>query len=1360
MKQLRAPAGTLRLADPLNVPRSSFSLRTFLLLFVLGRLSTVIAEHLPPGVEHAPHQVRAEGCAPATGKSELDLNNVRALVETGGNMWQDRGASKPSYEVPKTLDRSGPDPIFAGALWLGGRSPDNVLKLAAVTYRAQGNDFWPGPLTTDGNASITGDQCSTYDEVWKTHRQDVERHVAYERCKRDPLCNEAVEFPGYVIPPVFMKWPAHGNTALGESRFLAPFFDFDDDDQYDPEDGDAPGYNLDPTVECNGIDRNDAVPLFGDQNLWWVFNDNGNAHTETDGRAIGMEVRAQAFAFATNDEVNNMTFYNYQLINQGTQTLLNTYFGQWVDADIGCANDDYVGCDVQRGLAYAYNGQAVDDDCNGNPGYGTQPPALGIDFFQGPYQDPDGVDNPLTSNYADAVAQNGIPYEGLGVGYGDGIADNERYGMRAFIYYNGGGGGQGDPELAVEYYNYMQAHWLDNSPMLYGGSGHFSDPEADPNTPTSYMFPGNSDPLGWATGGVVQDEWTEEGSGNEENDRRLFQSAGPFRLDPGAVNNLTVGVVWARATTGGPFASVQQMRIADDKAQALFDNCFKLLDGPDAPQMTHQELDREVILYLGNPGGNNVGEGYAQVDPIIPDYYTVNDTDTVITDRVYRFQGYQLYQLKDATVSVDQLNDVNVARLVFQSDRKDGIGQLINYINNEQIGLPVPTEMVNGADDGILHSVRITEDKFAQGDVRLVNFRTYYFMAIAYAHNEWRAYNPVERSGQAYPYLASRKAYNGAGITSIAVVPHKPVPEAFGTVQQAQYGDEPPITRVEGQGHGALPILIDEVTERAIVNSADGRVDEVTYKAGLGPVRVRVIDPLRVPAAEFELRFTNMTADDVPGSDWVLTNLATGDSVTSQRSIAVAEDQLIPQWGLSVMIEQSTWDTVFFQRDNFVGLEREVNIRPVQGELMFEDVDKDWLTGLVDEDGPVPFNWIRGGTEWNTDSGGYDLHDDRPGFDLDEAYEQLLGGTWAPFALAGEREFQPNSPAVLDIVKNSFDLRTLPDVLVVFTPDRDKWSRCPVLEMQQNAALAGGTPKLWLRSAPSVDKNGDPDGTGTGMGWFPGYAIDPGTGERLNIGFGEDSHMVGENGNDMQWNPTSRLMTDLGVPLIGGQHWVFVWRNERRTDATANRVPQYDEGAYIQQSLQSGTFLGRQRVWNAIAWVGSTLLAEGHSLLECEARVRLNVARPYEPYTQPFASYVPAIDPHLNDGMPLYRFNTLGLAVQTMQQPVAEEALGIIGVVPNPYYAFSGYETDRLDNQIKFVNLPQRCTISIYGVSGTLIRRLTKDNGLTYMDWDLLNSSSVPIAGGTYLCHVEAPGLGERVLKWFGVMRPVDLQSF
>ena len=57
------------------------------------------------------------------------------------------------------------------------------------------------------------------------------------------------------------------------------------------------------------------------------------------------------------------------------------------------------------------------------------PPAVGVDFFEGPYQDADGIDNAIGIGFNEAVRGNGI-------GYGDGIADNERFGMRSFLYMN------------------------------------------------------------------------------------------------------------------------------------------------------------------------------------------------------------------------------------------------------------------------------------------------------------------------------------------------------------------------------------------------------------------------------------------------------------------------------------------------------------------------------------------------------------------------------------------------------------------------------------------------------------------------------------------------------------------------------------------------------------------------------------------------------------------------------------------------------------------------------------------------------------------------------------------------------------
>lgn len=50
-----------------------------------------------------------------------------------------------------------------------------------------------------------------------------------------------------------------------------------------------------------------------------------------------MEVQVQAFAYATNDEINDMTFQRYKLINRAIEDIDSTYFAMWTDPDLGCA---------------------------------------------------------------------------------------------------------------------------------------------------------------------------------------------------------------------------------------------------------------------------------------------------------------------------------------------------------------------------------------------------------------------------------------------------------------------------------------------------------------------------------------------------------------------------------------------------------------------------------------------------------------------------------------------------------------------------------------------------------------------------------------------------------------------------------------------------------------------------------------------------------------------------------------------------------------------------------------------------------------------------------------------------------------
>ena len=83
-----------------------------------------------------------------------------------------------------------------------------------------------------------------------------------------------------------------------------------------------------------------------------------------------------------------------------------------------------------------------------------------------------------------------------------------------------------------------------------------------------------------------------------------------------------------------------------------------------------------------------------------------------------------------------------------------------------------------------------------------------------------------------------------------------------------------------------------------------------------------------------------------------------------------------------------------------------------------------------------------------------------------------------------------------------------------------------------------------------------------------------------------------------------------------------------------------------------------------------------------------------------------------------------------------------------------------LTTELKIINLPNTCTISIYSINGSLINQIKKDNDAPEIEWDLNNMYGIPISSGLYIIHVDAPGIGEKVIKWFGTMRPIDLNTF
>jgi hypothetical protein len=1290
------------------------------LIFLASLMSAVLVSEarenvsLQGGRVRSPESITA-ACAPATSRRDLDINNVRTLIMNGGDMWWDQGSGNPRYEIPKG---SGKHSQFASSVWIGGIDAGGQLKIAAQTYRQSGNDYWPGPLDIT-TASIDDAGCAAYDRHYLMTRKEVEDFLSW---RIDPN-----SIPGYSVPVSILNWPGNGNLARNEDQFLAPFVDINGDGFYNPEEGDYPGYDLssDAGGSCENI-------LFGDQTLWWVFNDRGNIHTETGGQPIGVEVRAQAFAFATNDEINNMTFYAYQIINRSTISLTNTYMGNWSDPDIGDYSDDLVGCFVTEGLGFAYNGDEDDGTGQGNS-YGKNPPAIGVDFFRGPLADPNGIDDPASATLS-------------GTGYGDGIIDNERLGMELFMIYKNDFTLEGNPQNATHFYNYLQAKWKDGLALTFGENGR------NPANPLSrFAFPWTSDPA------FPGQSW----EAFENADYRFVHSAGPFTLQPGAVNYITVGSVWARTTQGGPRASVFLMRDADIKAQALFDNCFKVLNGPDAPDVTVQELNREIILYLTNSRrSNNFNELYEELDPLI--------IDSAGVDRTYNFQGYMVYQLKDATVAVTDIGNVDKARLVIQCDVRDSVGALVNYYFDQALNGNVPkleNPTIDGYNKGIRHSFKLTEDAFAVGqDKRLVNHKTYYYMAVAYGHNNYKTYNqndPNQLDGQKQPFKSGR-----LNIRSYSAIPRIPSVLNGGTSLQSLYGMSPRIRRVEGQGNGGNVLDFTTETEERILSSSDGRVIDPVYEVSRGPVNVKVVDPLSVPDGEYKLKilaFPNHR-DSINNASWVLTRTGSDGSITeitSDRTINFENEQLILDWGLSVTIAQ-TIDP---------GNRKEDNNGLLEAELVYNDPSKPWLSGVQDVDGPFFQNWIRSGTATFPAEPGPPpfAGSDYPGIDDGEFFEDLISGTWAPYRLASNEYAGPAWSRFQQLNR----IENLASVDIVITSDKSKWTRCPVFELQDEVALAEGRArKMDLRKAPSVDKDGKPDGSGTGMGWFPGYAVNLETGERLNMAFGENSWLVGDNGRDMTWNPTTSLYTPFFTPLFGGMHYVYVFGNNQIGTAANDNCPRYDEGKWISDRMRENNGEPadaiKRNVFRDVMWVGCPLLNNGFNLFDTDVRIRLRVAKPYrQKYAAiPFNNattqnqLAPGSASPENDNNPMYTFSTNDLMALTNQSSVAKSALDLIKAVPNPYYAYSAYERSNLDNIVKITNLPQACTIKIYTLNGTLIRTIRKDDPLTSVNWDLKNQRNIPIASGMYLIHVDVPGVGEKILKWFGAIRPIDVDQF
>ena len=180
--------------------------------------------------------------------------------------------------------------------------------------------------------------------------------------------------------------------------------------------------------------------------------------------------------------------------------------------------------------------------------------------------------------------------------------------MTIFNYFNNGNSSIGDPTNGLETYRIMTGfnrigqHINNDQAECPKSNGYGNGPEVNfvyfgnPNRPAN----GQSAPATMRLG-----------------DRRFVHSSGPFTLEAGGItNDIIIGACWVPNVGGCPNTSFTRIRAADDLIQDLFDNKFKTIEGPEAPDLTIREMDRKLIFYITNPtSSTNYQEqfGYAMI---------------------------------------------------------------------------------------------------------------------------------------------------------------------------------------------------------------------------------------------------------------------------------------------------------------------------------------------------------------------------------------------------------------------------------------------------------------------------------------------------------------------------------------------------------------------------------------------------------------------------------------------------------------------------------------------------------------------------------------------------------------------------
>jgi len=451
--------------------------------------------------------------------------------------------------------------------------------------------------------------------------------------------------------------------------------------------------------------------------------------------------------------LEDIQFVQWIVINKNTKSWNSLYMGITTDPDLGCADDDFIGCDtslqsnaygkfIPRNLGFVYNSAEV--DCAGTYRYSGIVPSFGMDYFRSPIFH--------TGNPADTV----IYYEPPGAHSSKNTIVKvgwKEIGMTSFDFFtnpsSGGPTCERDPNPDIPgAYNYLKGTKKDGSPWMFppGGSADLI---------TKFCYPGDPETgIGWcekqgSTSGSVQNcggpnIYTGNiVTSNAGGDRRFLFNSGrdDFNMGPGDTQIVVLAQMVARGANRRN--SVTVLKSVDDVAQKIFDLNYSVIPPPPPPKVVVSSTPGLT------PGTYNLTLSWGDTS----EYYNFKDnifSPQGDTTSYYKFEGYEVWEFERSAQNVPDLsnpsNDVSSLKLIAIFDKVDTIGQIVDTFatSNTSNGIfpVVPAYKQNAPSGfpnyGITRSITLTSTAFPSdnnGNTSFIYGHDYKFIITAYGYN-------------------------------------------------------------------------------------------------------------------------------------------------------------------------------------------------------------------------------------------------------------------------------------------------------------------------------------------------------------------------------------------------------------------------------------------------------------------------------------------------------------------------------------------------------------------------------------------------------------------------------------------------